>query len=99
MSVLRKVLSTYAEATRAIETGPMRVTVSLLSVSRHPSEALAALLHSYARRARQVLLRPAVGREDAIKVVGCALDERRLVSITEPGGIGKTTVAIATAAR
>jgi predicted ATPase len=40
-----------------------------------------------------------VGREDAIQAIHSALNERRLVSITGPGGIGKTTVAIATAKR
>jgi non-specific serine/threonine protein kinase len=46
-----------------------------------------------------VLLNPVVGREEAIEIIGAALSERQLVTITGPGGIGKTTVAIATANR
>jgi predicted ATPase len=38
-----------------------------------------------------------VGRDDAVTIVGAELEKRRLLTITGPGGIGKTTVAIATA--
>ncbi|MDC8015297.1 ATP-binding protein [Tahibacter soli] len=40
-----------------------------------------------------------VGRADAIDAVGRELAESRLVSIVGPGGIGKTTVALAVAER
>src|SRR5262249_21136836 len=42
---------------------------------------------------------PTVGRDDAIEIIEEALNEHRLVTIAGPGGIGKTTVAIATARR
>src|SRR5262249_9648451 len=42
---------------------------------------------------------PIVGRDDAIQIIENALDKHRLVTITGPGGIGKTTVAIAIAKR
>jgi predicted ATPase/DNA-binding winged helix-turn-helix (wHTH) protein len=99
MGTLRKVLSTCAEAKRAIETVPMRGYCFVLAVSRHSNEAPATLPRPRAGRGLPALLRPIVGREGAIEIVERALDERRLVSITGPGGIGKTTVAIATAAR
>jgi predicted ATPase len=38
-----------------------------------------------------------VGRDDAVTIVGAELEKRQLLTITGPGGIGKTTVAIATA--
>jgi predicted ATPase/DNA-binding winged helix-turn-helix (wHTH) protein len=38
-----------------------------------------------------------VGREDAVDMVSCQVRERRFVSLVGPGGIGKTTVAVAVA--
>jgi predicted ATPase/DNA-binding winged helix-turn-helix (wHTH) protein len=40
---------------------------------------------------------PIVGREALIEELGARLADRRLITLTGPGGIGKTTVAVATA--
>lgn len=40
-----------------------------------------------------------VGRDDAIREVGCMVAERRLVTVVGAGGVGKTTVAVAAAAQ
>ncbi|MBC8057082.1 MAG: hypothetical protein H7Y61_10935, partial [Rhizobiales bacterium] len=39
-----------------------------------------------------------VGREDAIREVGCMVAKHRLVTVVGAGGVGKTTVALAAAA-
>jgi predicted ATPase len=38
---------------------------------------------------------PIVGRDDAVAIIDTELEKRRFLTITGPGGIGKTTVAIA----
>ena len=45
-----------------------------------------------------VRLTPLIGRTKIISVLGSRLQRRRLVSIVGPGGIGKTTVAVAVGA-
>jgi predicted ATPase/DNA-binding winged helix-turn-helix (wHTH) protein len=45
------------------------------------------------------LLVNVVGRDDAIREVGCMVAEHRLVTVVGAGGVGKTTVALAAAAR
>jgi predicted ATPase/DNA-binding winged helix-turn-helix (wHTH) protein len=44
-------------------------------------------------------LTPVIGREREINEIAALLDEKRLVTIVGPGGIGKTTVAISSASR
>jgi predicted ATPase/DNA-binding winged helix-turn-helix (wHTH) protein len=44
------------------------------------------------------LLVNVVGREDAIREVGCMVAKHRLVTVVGAGGVGKTTVALAAAA-
>jgi predicted ATPase/DNA-binding winged helix-turn-helix (wHTH) protein len=46
-----------------------------------------------------LLLVNVVGREDAIREVGCMVAEHRLVTVVGAGGVGKTTVALAAAAQ
>lgn len=45
------------------------------------------------------LLVNVVGRDDAIREVGCMVAEHRLVTVVGAGGVGKTTVALAAAAQ
>lgn len=99
MGMLRKVLSQCDRAQRAIETIPLRGYCFILPVSHHPSGLAPAIDGLPAPQVLPMLLSPIVGREDALGIVAAALDERRLVTLTGPGGIGKTTVAIATALR
>lgn len=43
-------------------------------------------------------LTPVIGRADVVEILGSRLKRHRLVTVVGPGGIGKTTVAVATAA-
>jgi predicted ATPase/DNA-binding winged helix-turn-helix (wHTH) protein len=99
MALLRKVLSQCDEANGAIDTVPNRGYCFVLSVRHHPEGIAADGLRVQRHRALPILLNPTVGRDDAIQIIEEALDKHRLVTITGPGGIGKTTVAIATAQR
>ena len=99
MGVLRKILSQCDEAQRAIETIPLRGYCFILPVRYHRNgtedETRKTLMHA----TLPTLLIPIIGREETIEIIRAALDKWRLVTITGPGGIGKTTVAIATANR
>ena len=50
-------------------------------------------------KALPVRLTHIIGRDDAIEAIAGQLSQRRLVTIVGPGGIGKTTVALAIAER
>jgi predicted ATPase/DNA-binding winged helix-turn-helix (wHTH) protein len=97
--ILRKVLSQCDEAMRAIDTIPLRGYCFVLPVRHHPNESGPSGLEVQTRCVLPILPNLTVGRESAIQIVHAALHERRLVTITGPGGIGKTTVAVATAKR
>ena len=100
MVMLRKVLSQCEEAQRAIETIPLRGYCFVLPVLvHHPRSAEPNVQERFTSSQLPLLLNSTIGREDAIAIISAALDERRLVTVTGPGGIGKTTVAIATANR
>ena len=99
MNILRKILSQWEEANCAINTVPNRGYCFVLPVRHHPNGN--EPIGSRAKRtpALPILANNIVGREDAIRIIEEALEENRLVTITGPGGIGKTTVAIATVKR
>jgi len=114
MAVVRKTLAQCEDAQCAIETIPLRGYCFILPVhhcqGRAECESLETLevrprlphvyLHGFVVGRRfPTTLCPIVGREDAIQAIVEALSEHRLVTIVGPGGIGKTTVAIATATR
>lgn len=99
LGALRKVLSRSPDARRAIETIPLRGYCFVLPVT-YQSQLQEPSVHAQPLRATlPVLLNPILGRDDAIETVSSALLQRRLVTITGPGGIGKTTVAIASLER
>jgi len=93
-----------AEALAAYEDA-RRVVADELGVD--PSPELSALHLTVLRGERQARQRsgpPAqltsfVGRDDELKRVGELLDQARLVTLTGPGGTGKTRLAIETATR
>src|ERR1700761_8195256 len=95
MGLVRKVLAQCDQARRAIETISARGYCFTLPVRHHPD---GISMEVSAGSTLPILLNPTIGREEAIKVIGTALDDHQLVTITGPGGIGKTTVAIETAA-
>ncbi|MGV7219362.1 ATP-binding protein [Bradyrhizobium sp. UFLA05-112] len=99
MAVLRKVLSQCDETSRAIDTVPNRGYCFVLPVRYHPHGIEPNGSRPWRPAALPILPNPTVGRDEAIQIVEGALDRHRLVTITGPGGIGKTTVAIATAKR
>ncbi|WP_284264182.1 ATP-binding protein [Bradyrhizobium iriomotense] len=99
MNILRKILSQWEEASRAINTVPNRGYCFVLPVRYHPNLVVPAGPGAQRHPELPILANTIVGRDDAIQIIEDALDQNRLVTITGPGGIGKTTVAIATAKR
>ena len=99
MGTLRRLLAACPDARRAITTIPLRGYSFVLPVRHHPVLAEAEIRRASAGLGLPILLTPVIGRRDAIEVIGSALVQRRLVTITGPGGIGKTTAAIAIAHR
>jgi predicted ATPase/DNA-binding winged helix-turn-helix (wHTH) protein len=99
MGIVRKVLSQCDGAKRAIDTIPLRGYCFVLPVRHHPISIELDGPRPTKDCVLPILPNPTVGRDDAIQIIGAALAKRRLVTITGPGGIGKTTVAIATAKR
>ena len=96
MAILRKVLAQCEEARRAIETVPLRGYCFVLPVDHLPIKNGQKTLAPKPAAPLPKPLTPIIGREEAIAMISAALRARRLVTITGPGGIGKTTVAIAT---
>jgi predicted ATPase/DNA-binding winged helix-turn-helix (wHTH) protein len=99
MGIIRKVLSQCDGAKRAIDTIPLRGYCFVLPVRHHPNGIELDGPRSQRHFVLPILPNLTVGRDDAIQTIEAILDKRRLVTITGPGGIGKTTVAIATAKR
>jgi predicted ATPase/DNA-binding winged helix-turn-helix (wHTH) protein len=99
MNILRRILSQWDEANGAINTVPNRGYCFVLPVRYHPNGGVPAGSRVQKHPALPILANTIVGRDDAIQIIENALDQNRLVTVTGPGGIGKTTVAIATAKR
>ena len=97
IGALRKILGQCDLSRRAIETVQLRGYAFILPVRYRAAEAGSIIATSLGRATAPLLLSPIVGREDAIASVVTALEDRRLVTLTGPGGIGKTAVAIAVA--
>src|SRR5262249_39555161 len=99
MGLLRKVLSRCDEANVAIDTVPNRGYCFVLSVHHHSNRIEPDSSRLPRHPALPILPNPTMGRDESIQIIEVALVQHRLVTITGPGGIGKTTVAIATARR
>jgi len=93
---LRKALSRAEGGRHAIKTVPLKGYCFVLPVVRSdvalPIPAVAEIRHNLPLPLTQV-----VGRNDAIELLSKSLDSHRLVTVIGPGGIGKTTVALAAA--
>ncbi|WP_394840539.1 helix-turn-helix transcriptional regulator [Pendulispora brunnea] len=93
---LRKVLARGEQRLRSIETVPrgyrfvLPVAPWAQAVSDTPS-------HEHTLHNLPGLLAVTVGRAETIALLADSLAQRRLVTIAGPGGVGKTTVAIAVA--
>ena len=99
IAALRKALGDGQDGQRFIVNTPGRGYSFVASVSRLPAElevlpeAAAAVPNNL-----PLLLTEVFGRERWIAVVASDLTLRRFITLVGPGGIGKTTVALATAA-
>ncbi len=99
---LRKVLASDPASKRSIDTVPLRGYCFILPVTRG-----AAIANDQVPLARQQTAEPQhnlpilfvtpVGREAEIALITESLSKQRLVTIVGPGGVGKTTVALAVA--
>jgi len=99
IAALRRALRDGQEGRRYLESSPGQgyrfvadVTVVSDSASSPQPSALRTNKHNLSPR-----LTPLVGRADLISRLSIRLRTQRLVTIVGPGGIGKTSVAIATA--
>jgi predicted ATPase/DNA-binding winged helix-turn-helix (wHTH) protein len=99
MGTLRKALTRCEEAQRAIETIPLRGYCFVLPVEHHLDDIRSEQLGPQRQTNLPTLLSPIIGRDEAIAIIVAELEKRQLLTITGPGGIGKTTVAIAAANR
>jgi predicted ATPase/DNA-binding winged helix-turn-helix (wHTH) protein len=93
---LRKVLARSEGGRGAIETVPLRgycfVLPFVQSKARFATSERVDVEHNL-----PTALTPIVGRSDSIALLSKSLADHRLVTVLGPGGIGKTTVALAVA--
>jgi DNA-binding winged helix-turn-helix (wHTH) protein len=86
MNILRKILSQWDDATRAINTVPNRGYCFVLPVRHHPTGVVRSGSSSGRRiPALPMLANKIVGRDDAIQIIENALVDNRLVTINGPG--------------
>ncbi|WP_394831571.1 helix-turn-helix transcriptional regulator [Pendulispora rubella] len=97
IGILRKALA-RGEGPRAIETVSRGYRFTM-PVSRWDRSRAEPALNEGAAHNLPALIATTVGRSETITLLADSLAEQRLVTITGPGGIGKTTVAIAVAQR
>ena len=99
LSAVRKALGDGHEGIRYIVNETGRGYRFAVPVSRSVAHSPAPPLHNSGARALPVTLARVIGREDVIAGLTDQLPERRFLTITGPGGMGKTTVALAIAHR
>ena len=100
ISALRKALGDSPCSPRFIASIPGRGYSFVAAVlnadaqARGPADAVRPTQHNLPNRLTRML-----GRAEAVEPIAALLDERRLVTLVGPGGIGKTTTALAVAER
>jgi predicted ATPase/class 3 adenylate cyclase len=98
VATLRKTLGDGRGGRRYIANNPGRGYTFVAPVTReHPHPAPAAPDRGTAGNNLPVPLTRIVGRDDIVAALTAQLAQRRLLTIVGPGGIGKTTVAVAVA--
>ncbi|WP_394840528.1 helix-turn-helix transcriptional regulator [Pendulispora brunnea] len=96
VAALRRVLARGEQGVRSIET-VLRGYRFTLPVSPWVDESGETSSNEHTLHNLPALLATVVGRADTIALLADSLAQQRLVTITGPGGVGKTTVAIALA--
>lgn len=103
MTALRKALGEGQSGARFITNVPMRGYCLVVPVQRSAARAEGqAAMQEHAAHELSALPAPltrVIGRGDAIAAVCAAVADKRLVTLVGPGGMGKTTVALAAAER
>ncbi|KQW49565.1 MULTISPECIES: winged helix-turn-helix domain-containing protein [unclassified Roseateles] len=99
IAALRRALRDDGDARRYIVNVPGRGYSFVGDITQMAPDGVGVTLArpDEARSHLPPLLVNVVGREDAIKEVGCMSTKHRLVTVVGAGGVGKTTVAIAAA--
>jgi predicted ATPase/DNA-binding winged helix-turn-helix (wHTH) protein len=102
IGALRKLLEDGASKLRAIETVPTQGYSFVVPVERAAADEVAAgeAKQSVVAAAPNNLptqLSTTIGRDETVAMLVEAVGQRRLITLTGPGGIGKTTVALAVA--
>jgi predicted ATPase/DNA-binding winged helix-turn-helix (wHTH) protein len=99
LALIRKALRDGEAGARYIVTVPGRGYRFVASVSRsaEPSPPSASTQESPPPSPMPIRLTRVIGRETAISEVASRLSRRRFTTVVGPGGIGKTTVALAVA--
>ncbi len=99
VAALRKALGDGQGGNRYLATDPGRgySFVAPVSLSLAPEGMPSAVAAETLRYGLPGLLSRMVGRVEVVTALAAQLPDRRLVTVTGPGGIGKTTVAISVA--
>jgi len=99
MSALRKALGDGVDGRRYIASLPGRGYCFVMHVTRkHAASLVPAVAAPMSPQLLPSRLTGIVGREQELGVLTAKLERSRLVTIVSPGGMGKTTVALALAA-
>jgi predicted ATPase len=97
ISALRRALGDGKDGSRFIVNVPGRGYQFVAPITREQCHSAAAIQDAPFNHERPLSLPSIIGRTKEIASLTDHLSRRRLVSVVGPGGVGKTTVAIATA--